>query len=104
MRILRDHRGNNLRLTDERLAHIREHPEMVGAMSRLEETLRTRDTVVQSAQDEHVHLYYRRYAATPVGDKLLCVVVKSGDDDRFILTAYFTDSVKRGRTIWRAES
>ena len=104
MRILRDYRAANVRLTNERLAHILEHPEMAGAESHIEETLLRPDTVVQSLRDEHVSLYYRRYADTPVGNKLLCVVVKSVDGDAFVLTAYFTDTVKRGRTIWHAES
>ena len=34
------------------------------------------------------HLYYRFYFRTIVGGKYLCVVVKSRDDDAFVLTAH----------------
>jgi hypothetical protein len=37
---------------------------------------------------------------TPVGDKLLCVVVKHAGDGSFVLTAYLTDTVKKGRLVW----
>jgi hypothetical protein len=36
MRILRDFQGLPIRLTDERLAHILEHPEMVAMESAIE--------------------------------------------------------------------
>ncbi len=39
MRILKDFEGKSVRLTDERLKHILEHPEMVDMISTIEETL-----------------------------------------------------------------
>jgi len=39
MKILRDHEGLAIRLTDERLAHILEHPEMKNMANAIEETL-----------------------------------------------------------------
>jgi hypothetical protein len=45
-------------------------------------------------------LFYRHYCITPVTDKHLCVVVKSILEDLFIITAYFTDSIKRGEMLW----
>ncbi len=39
MRVLTDYQGKPVRLTDERLAHIMEHPEMVNMGAALEETL-----------------------------------------------------------------
>ena len=39
MRILEDFQGLAIRLTDERLAHILEHPEMAGMESAVEQTL-----------------------------------------------------------------
>ena len=35
MKILNDHEGRAIRLTDERLAHILEHPEMQGMEGRI---------------------------------------------------------------------
>ena len=50
MRILEDFQGLAIRLTDERLAHILEHPEMTGMESAIEQTLdpsRTSSGVVE---------------------------------------------------------
>jgi hypothetical protein len=40
MKTLEDSFGNKVRLTDERLAHILEHPEMRGMEADIEKTLR----------------------------------------------------------------
>jgi hypothetical protein len=48
MKILYDHEGMPIRLTDERMAHIAEHPEMAGLGTAIEETLRTPERVVGS--------------------------------------------------------
>jgi hypothetical protein len=45
-------------------------------------------------------LYYRYYLRTVVGGKYLCVVVKVLEADAFVLTAYLTDRIKRGVTLW----
>ena len=102
MRVLRDYRGVAIRLTDERLAHIREHPEMVPLQDAIGETLRIPDRVMTSVADPDARLYYRLYRATSVGDKYLCVVVKAPDDGGFVLTAYLTDRIKRGVHLWPA--
>jgi hypothetical protein len=36
----------------------------------------------------------------PKRDKLLCVVVKNEGSGDFVLTAYLTDTVKKGRLVW----
>jgi hypothetical protein len=100
MKLLRDFRGSEIRLTDERLEHILEHPEMVGMETAIEEALRQPIAVVQSLSDPEAHLYYRYYLGTMVGDKFLCVVVKVSADDAFVLTAYLTDKVKKGVQLW----
>ncbi len=103
MKVLNDYEGRGIRLTDERLTHILEHPEMAGIESRLAETLGRPESVIRSASDDEARLYYRLYTDTPVGEKLLCVVVKAKEDDAFVLTAYLTDKLKRGEVLWRAE-
>jgi hypothetical protein len=37
----------------------------------------------------------------PVKDKFMCVVLKVTKNDLFIITAYFTDTVKRGEVLWQ---
>lgn len=104
MKLLRDFQGLLMRLTDERLAHILEHPEMVGMETAIEETLARPQRVVQSFSDPQSHLYYRYYVGTRVGDKYLCVIVKLVGADAFVLTAYLTDKIKRGVTLWPSEN
>jgi hypothetical protein len=104
MRILHDFQGLAIRLTDERLAHILEHPEMAGLESAIEETLLRPERIVESFSDPQARLYYRFYMGTRVGDKYLCVVVKMREADAFLLTAYLTDKVKRGVQLWPKES
>jgi len=100
MRILRDFRGLEVRLTEERLEHILEHPEMSDREGAIEETLLSPEQVLESLFDPEVRLYYRFYRMTAVGDKHLCVVVKMSQGDAFVLTTYLTDSVKRGWRLW----
>ena len=103
MRIIYDYQGMPVRLTDERLGHILQHPEMVGLEGAIEAMLAQPETVVESLSDPQAQLYYRFYLGTRVGDKYLCVIVKVLGEDRFILTAYLTDKTKRGVRIWPKE-
>jgi hypothetical protein len=100
MRIFKDYEGRAIRLTDERLAHILEHPEMRGMEDRIGETLLRPDIVLESLSDPQARLYYRMYVATRVGDKHLCVVVKMADNDAFVLTAYLMTTPAGGRQLW----
>lgn len=98
---LTDFEGNTVRLTDERLAHIKEHPEMLMHTAKISETLRDPNVVIRSRSDEEAKLYYRHYEGLSIGDKYLCVVVKFKRADAFVVTAYFMDSVKKGDVIWK---
>lgn len=73
---------------------MREHEDKIG------ETLLEPDLVIQSQSDETVRLFHRLYQGLGIGDKYLCVVVKYMEDTVFIITAYFTDKVKRGEVLW----
>ena len=100
MNLLKDYQGRDVRMTDERLQHILEHPEMAGLEVALEETLHQPQFVIQSEIDPAAKLSYRFYVGTRVGDKWLCVVVKYTPDDAFVVTAYLTDKLKKGRQLW----
>ncbi len=104
MKLLRDYEGRTIRLTDERSKHILEYPEMKRMGRAIEETLAGPVRVIQSISDPEAHLYYRFYIGTRVGDKYLCVVVKVRDEDAFVLTAYLTDTIKKGDLIWPRKS
>ena len=100
MRTLRDHVGTAIRLTEERPAHILEHPEMRGLENSIAETVAMPERVIESLSDPLAHLYYRHYADTPAGAKFLCVVVMSLGSEPFVLTAYLTNRIKRGVPLW----
>ena len=102
---LQDKNGRQIRLTDERLAHMEAaHPEMRGQIDRIKDALREPEQIVRSKSDPCVELFYRLYASTPVTRKHLCVVVKSlSDENTFVVTAYFTDKPKRGELLWETK-
>jgi len=100
MKVVRDCFGRDVRLTDERLAHIFQHAELAGMEAEIERVLESPAEVRASRLDETVRLFYEFYAQTRVGGKWLCVVVKYSPDDAFVITAYLTDKPKAGETIW----
>ena len=100
MRIFTDYEGRAIRLTNERLAHMLEHPEMAGMEHRIAETLARPEQVTESLSDPEARLYYRFYMGTWVGDKHLCVVVKMAQNDAFVLTAYLVGKPIGGKRIW----
>jgi hypothetical protein len=100
MKSLNDCFGSVVRLTDERLAHILEHPEMKGMTDGLDEALLQPQLVRRSRSDSSVRLFYERHTQTQMGDKWLCIVVKYAEGDAFIVTAYLTDKPKDGEDLW----
>jgi hypothetical protein len=100
MQILIDYQGRHIRLTDERLAHILEHPEMARMETEIQKVLLRPHVVKLSRTDGSVHLYYQHQTETLVGSKWLCVVVKLLPEDAFIMTAYLTDKLKQGEQQW----
>jgi hypothetical protein len=101
MEILTDYQNRQIRLTEERLQHILDHPEVVDMKFQLEIVLQTPEVVRQSRSDSQVYLYYRFYEKTIVGAKWLCVVIKDNSDDAFVITAYLTDKLKQRLELWR---
>jgi hypothetical protein len=97
---LRDCFGNSVALSAERLAHILEHPEMLGLEAEIRTTISTPELVRQSRSDFDARLFYRFYRRTVLGGKFLCVVVKYRETGAFIITAYLTDQPKPGDDLW----
>jgi molybdopterin synthase catalytic subunit len=95
--------GGQVRLTDERLAHVLAHPEMIDMATLIPKVLMDPERVVRSRTDASALLYYRYIQNTRFGAKWLCVVVKYHRDGAFVLTAYLTDKVKEGDPIWPSE-
>lgn len=101
MEWFKDIHNRQIRLTDERLEHIEaDHPEMSGQIYKIRETLLNPDRIIKSKTDDEVELFYHYYGITPVTEKYLCVIVKVSVGDLLIITAYFTDTIKRGEILW----
>ena len=104
MIIFIDCKGRNIRLSEERQAHLTTaHPEMDRQSDNIELTVQYPDLVVKSKTDDEVELHYKFFDSTPVTSKYLCVVVKESNADTFIITVYFTDTVKKGQIIWKRQ-
>lgn len=102
MKIIQDYQNRNIRFTDDRKNHIeQDHPEMLNQYDKIKDTLKSPLIIVRSKTDNEVELFYKKYSRTPVADKYLCVVVKSCIDDSFIITSYFTDTIKKGEILWK---
>ncbi|HSF11251.1 MAG TPA: DUF4258 domain-containing protein [Nitrospirales bacterium] len=100
MKFIQDCFGRSVRLTNERVAHILQHKEMADMGTEIEQVLSAPAEVRRSRSDATVQLFYEFYAKTRVGGKWLCVVVKYGTDDAFVVTAYLTDQLKDGAIVW----
>ena len=101
MQLFTDVHGRSIRLTDERSTHLyTAHPEMSDQLPRIVATLAYPDQIVRSRTDNTVELFYKHYPSTPVTSKFLCTVVKVLSEDYFIITAYYTDTIKRGDVLW----
>ena len=55
----------------------------------------------ESIRSAKVYLFYKLYAETPVTQKFMLVVVEVLNGEGFIVTAFFTDKIKKGDLIWK---
>ena len=85
------------------MKHILRRPEMKNQRKKIEETLKDPDAIVESKYDKTVLLYHKLYPKTPVTRKYLLVAVKILDRDAFVLTAFFTDKIKKGDIVWESK-
>jgi hypothetical protein len=99
--ILEDRNGREIRLTDERWAHIVGHIEMIDQQERIAETLAEPDSIISTVHDSSVHVYQKFYLQTPVTSKYMLVAVKILEDDAFIVTAFYSRKVKKGDPVWQ---
>jgi len=71
------------------------HPVLAGHEAEVKTTLSDPDEIRRSRKDSKVFLFYRGKAP-----RWLCAVVRRGDGAGFLITAYPTDAIKSGETIW----
>jgi len=90
--------GHRVSLTRDRWREIIrfKHPALAGHEAELRQRVRDPELIRASVKDPEVHLYYR---SCVVG--YLCVVVGGENPQaRFVVTAYFTKTAKRGQELW----
>ncbi len=90
-------------LDEKRIEHIFEHPEMKSQLSKIKETLENPDEIRESLCVKSVWLFYKFYLKTPVTNKYMLVVTKILNKDGFVITAFFTDKIKKDEIIWKKD-
>jgi hypothetical protein len=99
-----DYNGKRIRLTSIQIYHISFfHPEVLVKEEMLISTLAKPDIVTEGGGPK-IRVLYRSHENTPVGDKYLAIVLKELNEEGFIVTSYFTDSIRRKRVIWKKTS
>jgi hypothetical protein len=90
--------GDHVTLSRDRWREIirYKHPALAGHENDIRDCLRDPDVIRSSMKDPDTHLCYRT-----AGNAYLCVVI-GGEDNlrRFVITAYFTRGLKKGRELW----
>lgn len=91
--------GKRIRVTKRYWDYIvSKHESVAGLEKEVMDTLINPSYVRLSKEDKAVSLYYSAY------DKyFLCVVCRHLNGDGFIITAYLTDKIKKGVTIYEAD-
>lgn len=74
------------------------HESVTGLEGQVKETLRNPVYIRLSKEDKAVYLYY-----APYGGYFLCVVCRHLNGDGFIITAYLTDKIKKGVTVYETD-
>jgi len=93
--------GNAIRLDEDRWKHVLEHPEMRDQLHRMKEAIADPDEIRGSAHTPSIRLFYKLSPHSPVSEKYMLVIVNVLDGEGFIVTAFFTDKVKKGGLIWK---
>lgn len=78
---------------------VKKHDALTERVEEAIDTLRHPRYVRRSKEEERVLLYY-----APCGEYFLCVVCRHLNGDGFIITAYLTDRIKKGVTVYEADS
>ena len=73
-----------------------DHPVMADQIEGVKRALIEPDEVRLSRTDDGVYLFY-----LSAEKRLVCSVARKTDGDGFLITAYPTDKMKEGKTVWR---
>ena len=73
------------------------HPTMIDMEAEVQSTLRNPQQIRRSRSDADVYLFYREQFA----QRWLCAVARRLNGDGFLITAYPTDAIKVGESVWQ---
>ena len=74
------------------------HPALAGSEQAVRRCVESPTIIRESDKDASVHLHY-----APAGNRHLCIVVAPArGEERFVVTAYFTKNIKKGKGLWRS--
>jgi hypothetical protein len=74
------------------------HPALTGHEKDVQNCVTSPTLVRESATDETVHMYY-----APADGAHICVVVApANENEYFVVTAYYTANIKKGKELWRS--
>ena len=74
---------------------ILKHPDLAGQLELVKQALASPDEIHRSSRDENVLLFYL------AGNRRWVVAVaRHANSEGFLITAYQTDAIKEGETIW----
>jgi hypothetical protein len=90
--------GTTVRVTRERwdIVVSVKHPTMAGREDAVRHVLESPDEVRQSRSHPEVLLFYK----AETNKRWTCAVVRTTNDQAFLVTAYPTDAIKEGVRIW----
>jgi hypothetical protein len=72
------------------------HPVMAGRQEDLKKTLEQPDEIRQSRSDQDVYLFYKAEREK----RWICAVSRQVGEEGFLITAYPTDAIKEGVSVW----
>ena len=72
------------------------HPVMAGREEDVKKTLGQPDEIRQSKSDQNVYLFYKAEREK----RWICAVSRQTGEEGFLITAYPTDAIKEGVSVW----
>jgi hypothetical protein len=72
------------------------HPVMAGREEDVKKTLEQPDEIRQSKSDQNVYLFYKAEREK----RWICAVSRQTGEEGFLITAYATDAIKEGVSVW----